>query len=102
MAGGGTYPDQQGSSRGPYGHASGPSQYGYQAPPQARGPPHFGEQGLQPSEYYRPAELAGELVQVYTQANPNYRLIVRQDGAVLAFKNSWDLSRVLYPCTLNM
>lgn len=33
----------------------------------------------------------GELVQVYTQANPNYRLTVRQDGAVLAFKNIRDV-----------
>ncbi|CAM6128942.1 unnamed protein product [Calypogeia fissa] len=78
MAGGGAYPDQQGSSRGQYDHASGPPQYGYQAPP---------------PEYYRPAEPAGELVQVYTQANPNYRLTVREDGAVLAFKNSRDLTQ---------
>lgn len=54
---------------------------------------HVGHQGPPPtaSQEHRPTAPHGEVVQVYTEANPNYRLTYRQDGAVLAFKNSRDV-----------
>ncbi|KAG6552737.1 hypothetical protein Mapa_005684 [Marchantia paleacea] len=36
------------------------------------------------------AQPSGELVSVYSEANPNYRLAVKPDGVVLAFKNRQD------------
>jgi hypothetical protein len=57
--------------------------YGQPAPPPQQGPP--------PPQQYGPVEPRGELVQVFSEANPNYRLTVRQDGVVLAFKNVRDL-----------
>lgn len=73
-----------------YGQPAYPSQYSQTAPPQQYG------QSAPPPQH----APSGELVTIHTEANPNYRLTVRQDGAVLSFKNSRDLAQqwIKIPC----
>lgn len=68
----------------PYGQPQYPPQFGQTAPP-----PQY-SQSAPPPQHGHHAPPRGELVTVYTQANPNYRVTLRQEGAVLTFKNSQD------------